>query len=251
MVVCLLASGAGLRADPVPPPWRTADQHADRLEVRADALIRAKRIPEAEPFLDAAVEVRERLQGPGAAELAYPLGRRAGIARRDGDVAAERDLTRRVLAIERASKGAGHGDAAAALGEYADVRRRQGYQGEAEPRLRKAWHRLEEARGPFDPYMYEKRPLPDRSALEAERVGVALYRDGRLDEAERLFMRAERIWARELGADDPRVVRLRWRMSRIRAKLGKRYADRPFVGRANGARFEGCGDPVPWAERGF
>ncbi len=218
---------------------RLLDARVERLERRAEELSTRGRDPEARIVLERALRIRELRSGPESLATARVLRSLGDLEARQGKAGTAELLHRRALAIRRRLHGAPRvpatvtspfsvppPDRPETAGERNAVGRDQWvrHRGiQAESNLRTAWKGLVEGHGPYggrEPY--EGRELPDVSAREAHRMGTHLFREGRYDEAVPHFLRAERIWTRELGPDDPAVLECRWRLAEIRTRAGRR-----------------------------
>ncbi len=107
--------------------------------------------------------------------------------------------------------------------ELAELLRRRGYVGRAEPRLLEAWHQSQALRGPWD-----ESNLPSRQARVAERKAMAAAKRGKLSMACSLYQRALKEWLPLLGPDHPRVLRVRWCLARLQKHMADPHRAKSF-----------------------
>jgi tetratricopeptide (TPR) repeat protein len=193
---------------------------------------------ESEPFLERALEIRQREKGPGDLGVAESLFSLGELRRRADDYAEARELFERALAIQERELGPEHPDVAGSLNGIALVLEDSGEYAEARPLFERALAIREKALGPehsevaatlnglaivhkeIGDYAGAK-PLYERAisiwekALGPERVEVAsglanlaevLRLQGNLAEARPLFERSLGVFERVLGPDHPEVA---------------------------------------------
>ena len=146
---------------------------------------------QARPLLAEALEIRQRLRGPGHPEVADTLVRLGSLARLSGRGDAV-PLFRRALALREASFGAESPEVAEVLNDLGTAYAAQGNFDAAESALRRTLALQQRRWGGRDPRV--AKTLHNLS-------GIALHR-GRLPDAERLLRRALAIREATLPADD-------------------------------------------------
>lgn len=230
----LVLGWAGAAGASEPDAWVLARTLA-RLEHRAERLFERRDYTHAEIVYRRILRMTEAAHGPDHLKTAEVLRKLGQIHQLQGRDEVAEEIQARVLAIRRAARlpapskefpGDGspfrdpvdeHWSVASARNEYGDTLHRERWNHYSEPHLRKAWRGIQEGLGPID-----RADTRDPVAIEAHRVGVKLYRQGRYREAIPHLQRAARTWALEHGPDDPRTIECRWRLAKIHQRLGRR-----------------------------
>lgn len=165
---------------------------------------------EAQPLLDEALTLRERLRGAAHLEVAATLVRLGALAHLSGKGEAE-PLFRRALAICEARLGPDHSEVADVLNKLGATLAARGRLDEAQAVLRRALAVGERRWGKDDPRV---------AKVLHNLAGIAFYRDS-LEEAERLLERALAIRERTLEEDDPDLAGSREALAVLRQQQGR------------------------------
>jgi tetratricopeptide (TPR) repeat protein len=154
------------------------------------------RFSDAEPLLQRALTIRERVQGPQHPDAATSLNDLALLYINQGKYAQAELLSQRALAIWERALGPDHPDLATGLNNVAALYKHQGKYAQAEPLCQRALAIDEKALGPNHPDVAR-----DLNNL------AALYDDqGKYAKAELLYQRVLAIFEKGLGLDHPDVA---------------------------------------------
>jgi tetratricopeptide (TPR) repeat protein len=159
-------------------------------------LFRSGKYDEARPFVEHALEIRERVLGKEHREVALALNALANIHSRKGEFASAEPIYQRVLAIMEKSLGADHTEIRLPLNNLALLYYRKGNYVNAEPLYRRALAIAEKTLGPEHPDVAN---ILDNLALLYNRLG-------RYTTAEPLSQRALTIREKALGPEHPKVA---------------------------------------------
>ena len=148
---------------------------------------------QAEPFLQRALDIRERVLGPDHPDTSTTLNNLAGLYREMGQYEKAEPLYQRALDIFERVLGPDHPDTAATLNNLAGLYREMGQYEKAEPLYQRALDISERVLGPDH---------PDTATTLNNLAG--LYQDmGQYEQAELLYQRALDIYERVLPPDHP------------------------------------------------
>jgi tetratricopeptide (TPR) repeat protein len=165
---------------------------------------------EARPLLAEALEVRERLNGPGDPEVAETLVRLGAVAHLSGKGEAV-PLFSRALAIREERFGSEHPDVADVLNNLGTALAARGRFDEAEAALRRSLAIQENLWGERDP----------RVAKAMHNLGGIAYYRGRVEEAKRLLQGALEIREAALPEDDLDLAGSREGLALLLQKQGR------------------------------
>jgi tetratricopeptide (TPR) repeat protein len=180
--------------------------------------------PRAEPLLESAVAIAERLLGPDtenplAATMANNL---AELFRSEGDYARAEPLSRRALGIREKALGPDHPDTATSLNNLATLLYSKGDYAGAEPLFRSALAIDEKAVGTDHP----------GTATDLNNLAGLLYSEGDYQRAEPLYRRALAIDEKALGPDHPDTANSLDNLAVLRYSKGDYAAAEPLFRRA-------------------
>ena len=177
--------------------WNMDFPEAARLlEQTGDYLQGHVQYEQAEPLLQRALSIREKLVGPDHPDLAASLNNLALFYEKQGRYAQAEMFFQRTLAIQEKALGPDHADVATILNNLAIIYRDQGKHTRAEMLFQRALA------------MRKKLLGPDHPGVAAILNNLAtLYRmQGKYAQAESLFQRALEMRQRTLGVDHPDVA---------------------------------------------
>lgn len=171
-------------------------QEAARLTDQAFELFQQDNYAEAEPLLQQALQILERILGDTHPDVATSLLNLAEVHEAQGNYAEAEILSRQALQIYEQTLGDTHPDVAASLNNLGLLYRNQGNYAEAEPLYQRALQIREQTLGADHPEV----------AVSLDNL-ADLYRiQGNYAEAEILFQRALQIFERSLGETHPNVA---------------------------------------------
>ena len=166
------------------------------LEAAGLMLCEFSQYAEAEPFLQRALQIREKALGPEHPDVAASLDGLARLYKTQGKYAEALSLYQRALKIREKALGPEHPDVATTLNGLANLYYDQGKYAEAEPLYQRALTIREKALGPDHPDV----------ADSLNNLADLYYVQGKYAEAEPLYQRALTIMEKALGPEHPDVA---------------------------------------------
>ena len=154
------------------------------------------RYAEAQPFLEEALDIREKTLGPEHPDVALSLNNLALLYHNQGQYGKAEPLYQRSLAIREKALGPDHPDVATSLNNLAALYYPQGQYGKAEPLYQRALAISEKALGPDHPDV----------ATSLNNLAVLYHDQGRYEKAEPLYQRSLAISEKALGPEHPDVA---------------------------------------------
>ena len=154
------------------------------------------RYTEAQPFLEKALQIREKALGPDHPDVAISLNNLAELYRAQGQYGKAEPLYQRSLAIKEKALGPEHPDVAISLNNLAELYKAQGRYGKAEPLYQRALAIREKALGPEHPDV----------ATSLNNLAELYHAQGQYGKAEPLYQRALAIREKALGPEHPDVA---------------------------------------------
>jgi tetratricopeptide (TPR) repeat protein len=178
-------------------------------------------LPTARPWVQRALDIRERVRGPDHHETAESLDDLASILRDMGDLTAARPLYDRALFIRERERGADHPETAESLNNLAVLLHRQGRLDAARALYERALHIHERALGPYHQY----------TAESLNNVAGVLREQGDLSTARQLLERALTICEKTVGAEHRTTATTLHNLARLLREQGELSAARPLLER--------------------
>ena len=158
--------------------------------------LRAGKYPQAEPYLQQALQQREQDLDPKHPDIGMSLNNLAALYDAQGKYAEAEPLYQRALRIDEAALGPNHPDVARDLNNLGELYRAQEKYTEAEPLYQRALRINELALGANHPNM----------AIDLNNLALLYTAQDKYAEAEHFFQRAVKILEEALGADHPNVA---------------------------------------------
>jgi len=189
-------------------------------------LLQVGRSSEAEPFLQKALAIQERIWGPDAFWSELSLISVAELYRLQGRLAESEQMHQRALDNIEHPFGPEYPDLAQSLCGLAEVRLAQGKHDEAEALFKRALVIREKAYGPDHPYV----------AKVLVGMGQLYRKQGRYSESEPLFLRALEIRERVFGSAHPFVAEVLEEMASLYEQSGRAAEARALTDRAKAIR---------------
>jgi tetratricopeptide (TPR) repeat protein len=177
---------------------------------------------QAQPYVERALALRERVLGAEHPDTATSLNNLAGLLESQGDYAAARPLYERALALRERVLGADHPDTASSLNNLASLYQSQGDYAAARPLYQRALAIHELILGTDHP----------QTATSLNNLAGLLKSQGDYAAARPLFKHALAICERVLGADHPDTAQSLSNLAAILQDLGDYVAARPLLERA-------------------
>jgi len=177
--------------------WNMDFPEAARLlEQTGDYLQGHVQYEQAEPLLQGALTIREKLLGPDHPDLATSLNNLALFYEKQGKYAQAEAFFQRTLALREKALGPDHADVAAILNNLAMIYRDQGKHTRAEMLFQRALAIRKKLLGPDHPDV----------ATVLNNLATLYRMQGKYAQAETFFQRALEIRQRILGVDHPDVA---------------------------------------------
>jgi tetratricopeptide (TPR) repeat protein len=180
------------------------------------------RYAEAEPLLEQAYALSERVQGPEHLDTARDAITLASLYQAQGRYAEAEPLLMRALSIEEKQLGPEHPDTAQSLNNLGLLYDTQGRYAEAEPLFQRALSIREQQLGPEHPY----------TAQSLNNLASLYQAQGRYAEAEPLLMRALSIEEKQLGPEHPYTAQSLNKLASLYQAQGKYAEAEPLFQRA-------------------
>jgi len=177
---------------------------------------------EAEPLLQRALDIREKVLGSRHPDTATSLNDLARLYQSQGKYQQAKTSYKRALTIREEVLGLEHSDTATSLNNLALVYCDQGKYGEAEPLYRRALEIKTKALGPEHP----------DTATSLNNLAGLYSEQGKLGETEPLYRRALDIREKTLGPDHPDTASSLNNLAVIYEKQGKPGEAEPLFRRA-------------------
>jgi tetratricopeptide (TPR) repeat protein len=168
----------------------------------------------AQPLLENALKIREKLLGPNHSDTATSFNNLADIYFEQGKYAEAEPLYKRALAIREKILGPNHYYTGNSLLNLASLYREQGKYVEAEPLYKRALSIREKALGPNHKEM----------AVSLNNLAGFYLEQGKYEEAEPLFRRTLVITEKALGPDHPNIAKDLNNLAELYREQGK-YAE--------------------------
>ena len=177
-------------------PQEEALTQAAYLNAEGVAWMAAGQYADAQPPLEHALALREKVLGPEHPDVAQSLNNLAELYHAQGRYADAEPHYQRALAIQEKVLGPEHPDVATSLNNLAALYHAQGRYAEAEPLYQRALAIWEKALGPEHPDV----------ATSLNNLAVLYHAQGRYADAEPLYQRALAIREKVLGPEHPDVA---------------------------------------------
>ena len=177
-------------------PKDEAIKQAEYLNYEGMAWIAAGQYADAQPPLEHALALREKVLGPEHADVSASLNNLAALYHTLGRYADAEPRYQRALAIGEKVFGPEHPDVATTLNNLAELYRAQGRYAEAEPHYQRALAIREKVLGPEHPDV----------AMSLNNLAELYRAQGRYAEAEPHYQRALAIVEKVLGPEHPNVA---------------------------------------------
>ncbi len=190
---------------------------------------------EAEPLIQRALEIRERVLGPEHPDTAQSLNSLALLYWHQGKDEQAEPLIQRALAIYERVLGPEHPDTASSLNNLAILYREQGKDEQAEPLYQRALAIYERVLGPEHP----------NTATSLNNLAALYDSQGKDEQAEPLYQRALAIMERVLGPEHPDTAQSLNNLAILYRDQGKYEQAEPLYQRALAIRERVLGPEHP------